>query len=144
LRRSSNEPSNRSAPVEQAGAPRANQGQSRAGYRRLGDLLERPGLLFEKYRIAGYLFLREEVLPRSRADFRLPQVYQVDLDNYGVDYTPAELERLAHQTFTEVQEQMRPIAERTARQRKLSSTDYRDVIRAMKKEQIPGDQILPI
>jgi hypothetical protein len=118
------------------------------------------GLLFEKYRVAGYQdalarlrqqlagyddFLRKEVLPRSRADFRLPpQIYQVDLDNYGVDYTPSELERLAHQTFTEIQEQMRPIAERIARQRRLSSTDYRDVIRALKKEQIPGDQILPV
>jgi hypothetical protein len=118
------------------------------------------GLLLEKYRIAGHEdalarlkqqlagyddFLRKEVLPRSRADFRLPpKVYQVNLENYGVDYTPAELERVAHRTFTEIQEQMRPIAERIARRRKLASTDYRDVVRALKKEQIPGDQILPV
>jgi hypothetical protein len=38
---------------------------------------------------------------------------------------------------------MAPIAAQIARQRKLPSSDYRDVIAALKKQQITGDAILP-
>ena len=38
---------------------------------------------------------------------------------------------------------MQPIAAKIAQERHLPSSDYRDVISALKKDQIPGDQILP-
>jgi Bacterial protein of unknown function (DUF885) len=117
------------------------------------------GLLLEKYKLDGYQapfaklkeqlaeydeFIRREVLPRARTDFRLPpELYKQALENYGVDYTPEELTRLAHQAFTEIQNEMRPLAAKIARARHLESADYRDVIRALKKEQLAGDQILP-
>jgi hypothetical protein len=117
------------------------------------------GLLLEKYKIAGYQesfsrlkeqladydrFVRNEILPKARSDFRLPpDIYAIELDNYGVDYRPDDLKRLAHQSFTEIQKQMAEVARRVAKERGLPSSDYRDVIRALKKEQLTGEEILP-
>ncbi|HEY7338709.1 MAG TPA: DUF885 domain-containing protein [Bryobacteraceae bacterium] len=117
------------------------------------------GLLLEKYKLPGYQepfaklrtqlaaydnFVRAEVLPKTRTDFRLPpEIYKLSLENYGVDYTPDELTSLAHRAFTEIQDEMRPLAAKIAKARNLKSSDYRDVIQALKKEQLPGDQILP-
>jgi hypothetical protein len=117
------------------------------------------GLLLEKYKMRGYQdafaklkeqlasyddFVRKEVLPKARSDFRLPpELYAISLANYGIDYTPEELTRLAHQTFAQLQSEMQPIAAKIAQERHLPSSDYRDVITALKKDQIPGDQVLP-
>ena len=117
------------------------------------------GLLLEKYKVTGYQdafaklkeqlasyddFVRKEVLPKARSDFRLPpELYTIQLDNSGIDYTPDELTRLAHQAFTQLQSEMQPIAAKIAKERRLPSSDYRDVIAALKKDQIPGDQIMP-
>lgn len=117
------------------------------------------GLLLEKYKLTGYQdafaklkeqlasyddFVRKEVLPRARSDFRLPpDLYSIRLENYGIDYMPEELMRLAHQMFTELQSEMQPIAAKVAAERHLPSSNYRDVIAALKKDQIPGEQIMP-
>ena len=117
------------------------------------------GLLLEKYKLAGYqdaftklkqqlaaydAFVRAEVLPKARSDFRLPpELYTISLENFGIDYTPEELTRLAHQTFSQLQSEMQSIAAKVAQERHLPSSDYRDVIRELKKDQIPGDQVLP-
>jgi uncharacterized protein (DUF885 family) len=50
---------------------------------------------------------------------------------------------MAHQMFGELQAEMKPIAEQIAKQRHLPSSDYRDVIRELKKQQLVGDAILP-
>ena len=115
-------------------------------------------LLFERFRIVGYQdavaqlksqltdyddFVRREVLPRSRTDFRLPPaIYQIQLEGYGVDYTPDELQRIAHAGFREIQAEMQKVARRVARQRGFKQTDYRQVIATLKKDQLPGDQVL--
>jgi uncharacterized protein (DUF885 family) len=117
------------------------------------------GLLLEKYKIPGYqpafaelkeqlteydAFVRKEVLPNARTDFRLPpEDYKLQLEAYGVDYTPEELVRLAHASFTDIQLQMQTLATKIAKQRGLPSSNYRAVIAALKKEQIPGNEILP-
>src|SRR5579864_6286137 len=117
------------------------------------------GLLLEKYKIRDYQeayarlkeqlaayddFVRKEVLPKSRTDFRLPaELYTIALKGYGVDYSTSDLVVLAHQSFAEIQNEMKPLAAKIAKQRRLSSSDYRDVVKALKKDQIPGDQVLP-
>ena len=71
--------------------------------------------LFKKYKIAGYEtplrklkdqfsefqnFTRKQVLPKARTDFRLPpELYAINLENVGVDYAPADIERLAKQSY---------------------------------------------
>ncbi len=115
--------------------------------------------LFKKYGIAGYeepcatfkaqmamydAFLRTAVLPRARADFRLPPaLYAFGLKRYGVDIMPDELATAAHAAFNEIQGQMQTVAATVAKARGLTVTDYRDVIRELKKEQLIGDAILP-
>ncbi|MGH9662988.1 MAG: DUF885 domain-containing protein, partial [Bryobacteraceae bacterium] len=116
-------------------------------------------LLFEKYKLQGYQeafaklkeqlaaydrFVRDDAMPRARADFRLPPgLYAINLANTGVDYPPAELTGMAHKAFTEIQTQMQPLAARIAKERHLPSSGYRDVIKALKKEQLSGGEILP-
>lgn len=118
------------------------------------------GLLFEKYQISGYEeayaklkgefaeyqdFVRREVLPRARTEFRLPpEVYTVRLQEYGVDYSPAELIRIGHQGFNQIQAEMQQVAVRVAKELNLPSTDYRDVIRTLKKEQLTASEVMPV
>jgi uncharacterized protein (DUF885 family) len=90
---------------------------------------------------AGYArFMRDEVLPRARNDHRLPpEVYAYRLHDVGVDIPPAELAALAHEAFDAIAAQMQALAPRVAAERGFASSDYRDVIRELKREQIRGD-----
>jgi len=115
--------------------------------------------LFKKYGVAGYeapcaaftaqmalydAFLRTAVLPRARADFRLPPaLYAFGLKRFGVDIAPDALVQAAHAAFDEIQGQMQTVGASVAKARGLTATDYRDVIRELKKEQLVGEAILP-
>lgn len=117
------------------------------------------GKLFQKYEIEGWeeahgllgeqferyaTFLGEELGPRARADFRLPpEVYAVNLKGFGVDLPVNELVSRAKVSFREIQNEMQVVASFLAKERELPSSDYRDVIRELKKKQIVGDAILP-
>jgi hypothetical protein len=114
--------------------------------------------LFQEYKIPGYEqpvaelkkqltgyvdFVRREVLPRARDDFRLaPELYAFRLEQFGVDIPPAQLATQARAAFAQIQGEMQTVAARVAKQKGLASTDYRDVIRALKKNQIPDDSVL--
>jgi hypothetical protein len=115
--------------------------------------------LFQKYAVAGYeaplaqvkqqvadydAFLRKEVLPRARTNFRLPPpLYAFQLRQMGVEIPPEELAQRARIAFMEIRNEMRALAPLVAKQKALSTTDYRDVIRALKKDQLVGEAILP-
>ncbi|QBE62386.1 DUF885 domain-containing protein [Pseudoduganella lutea] len=87
---------------------------------------------------------RASVLPRARKEVRLPPALYVNrLANVGVDITPEQMIERASFDFQEVRDQMRVIAGTIAVQRKLPSSDYRDVIRELKKTSIPADRLLP-
>jgi hypothetical protein len=95
--------------------------------------------------LAAYdTMLREVVLPRARDDFRLPpEVYAFRLRQRGVDMPVAELVSRAKTSFRELQNEMQALAAVIAAERGLPSSDYRDVIRALKREQLAGEAILP-
>jgi uncharacterized protein (DUF885 family) len=115
--------------------------------------------LMQKYKLTGWdepfaklktqltdydAWVRATVLPKARNDFRLPpQHYALDMELYGIDIPPDQLAAMAHQAFTEIQGEMKPIAARIAKRRNLTSLDYRVVIRDLKKQQLVGDAILP-
>jgi len=87
---------------------------------------------------------KENVLPKARTDFRLPtELYALKLKDYGIDIPPDQVAAMAHAAFPEIQEEMKPIAAKVAQERHLPSSDYRDVIRELKKQQLVGDAILP-
>jgi uncharacterized protein (DUF885 family) len=115
--------------------------------------------LFTKYNLTGwqepFATLREQLaaydtwirgneLAKARSDFKLaPEEYALGLESYGIDIPPAQLAAMAHAAFTSDQEQMQTLAAQVAKAHGWNMTDYRDVIRELKKTQITGDAILP-
>jgi hypothetical protein len=127
---------------------------------RNSNYLEGISSLCEKYKLSGWqepygklkteltdydTWIRQTVLPKARTDFRLPrEEYNLWLQVFGIDITPEQMAAMAHQAFTDIQNEMKPIAAQIAAQRKLPSSDYRDVMHELKKQQIVGDAILPL
>jgi len=115
--------------------------------------------LMQKYNLAGWqdpfaklktqladydAWIRATVLPKARTDFRLPpEEYALDLEDYGIDIPPSQMATMAHKAFAEIQDEMKPIAAQIAKQRNLPSSDYRDVMHELKKQQLVGEAILP-
>ena len=90
-------------------------------------------------------FLRREVLPKAREDFRLPpELYAVRLREVGVDVPPAELAQRARISFMEIRNQMVALAPLVAREHQFDTADYREVIRQLRARQITGDATLPL
>jgi hypothetical protein len=88
--------------------------------------------------------VRAEIVPRTRTDFKLPpELYAINLTQYGVDVAPEELVMTAHRAFDEIQKEMQWIAAEIASDQKSPDSDYRAVIRNLKKQQLVGDAILP-
>lgn len=114
--------------------------------------------LFRKYKIGNwekpYAVIKKQledydnwvkttVLPKGREDYRLPpEEYQLALEGYGIDIPPAEIASMAHTMFTDIQNQMKPIAAEIAKKYQLPSSDYRDVIHFLKRDQLTGDSIM--
>lgn len=117
------------------------------------------GELFERYQLDGWQeplaaltaqldgwesFVRGEVVPRAREDFRLPEeLYALALDDSGIDMPVEELTSRAKTSFREIQNEMQVLASLVAAERGLPSSDYRDVLAELKKDQLVGDAILP-
>ena len=115
--------------------------------------------LFKKYNITGYEadyaklqkqlagyddFLRREILPRARTDFRQPpEMYAFSLKQAGVDMPVDELMSRAQVAFEEIQTQMQVLAPLVAKEKGWNLTDYRDVLAELKKDQLAGEAILP-
>lgn len=126
---------------------------------RNNNYIEGIATLLQKYKLTGWeepygklktqltdydAWTRANVLPKARADFRLPaEEYALRLEDYGIDIPPGEVAAMAHQAFSDIQAEMQPIAAQIAKNRNLPSSDYRDVMRELKKQQLVGESILP-
>jgi hypothetical protein len=117
------------------------------------------GTLFTKYGLKGWegpyaklksqltdydAWVRQNILPKARTDFRLPpEKYALAFEEYGIDIPPAQIASMAHAAFAQYQTEMAPLAARIAKANGYPSSDYRAVISELKKKQITGDAILP-
>lgn len=126
---------------------------------RNSNYVEGIGKLFTKYGLKGWegsyaklkgqladydAWVRQEILPKARTDFRLPpERYALAFEEYGIDVPPAKIAAMAHAAFTEIQSQMAPLAAQIAKANGYPSSDYRAVIAELKKKQITGEAILP-
>ena len=126
---------------------------------RNNNYIEGIATLLQKYKLTGWdepygklkmqltdydAWTRANVLPKARADFRLPpEEYALRLEDYGIDIPPGKVAAMAHQAFSDIQAEMQPIAAQIAKNRNLPSNDYRDVMRELKKQQLVGESILP-
>lgn len=89
-------------------------------------------------------WVRKTIVPRQRTDFRLPEpLYAYNLKNTGVDIPPEELIKQAQLEFSEVRQAMQMMAPVVAKQESISATDYRDVLKALKKQQLGKDEVMP-
>ena len=90
-------------------------------------------------------WVKSTVLPHARTDFRLPPaVYANNLKQVGLDIAPQELIRKAELEFMETQAQMQMMAPDVAKAEGIPNvTDYRQVIKGLKKDQLDRNSIEP-
>ncbi|MGN6790402.1 MAG: DUF885 domain-containing protein [Rhodanobacteraceae bacterium] len=90
-------------------------------------------------------WVKSTVLPRARTDARLPEpVYADNLKNVGIDIPPQELIKQAEQSFMEIQSEMETLAPYVAKAEGFApTTDYRTVIKELKKQQLDRNNIEP-
>ena len=95
--------------------------------------------------VADYVtWERANVLTKARADFHEPpELYAFELRNRGIDIPPQTLIERARLEFMETRSAMQQLAPIVARDHGFDVTDYRDVIRALKKEQLARDAVEP-
>ncbi len=87
---------------------------------------------------------KSDVVPHARATSRYPEeMYANNLHDLGVDEDPRALIQEAEFSFSEIQHQMVFMAALVAKEHHYKSSDYRDVIRELKKKQFKGSEILP-
>ncbi|MDD5177521.1 MAG: DUF885 domain-containing protein [Sterolibacterium sp.] len=85
---------------------------------------------------------RAQVLPVTREDFRLPpELYALRLKRAGIDIEPRLLIQRAQVGYMETRAAMQALAPVVAKAKGIDATDYRAVIRIMKQDAIPNDQL---
>ena len=126
---------------------------------RNSNYVEGIAALFTKYGLKGWddayaklksqltdydSWVRQNILPKARTDFRLPQEkYALKFEEYGIDISPEKSSAMAHAAFVQYQKEMAPLAAQVAKVNGYSFTDYRAVIMELKKKQITGEAIVP-
>ena len=86
---------------------------------RNSNYVEGIAALMQKYKLTGWqepykklktqlaeydAWTKANVLPKARADFRLPsEQYALALEDFGIDIPPAQLAAMAHQAFNDIQ-----------------------------------------
>ena len=87
--------------------------------------------------------MQQNVLPRARKANQLPaEIYADNLRGFGVRADPRELMQQALVSFVQTRDELDALAKQVAQRRGLASSDYRDVIRALKAEEIPNDKLM--
>jgi Uncharacterized protein conserved in bacteria len=130
----------------------ANAPRYLAGLRQLFDHYELTPLdgasealdTFEKQLTDYHDWIRAEVLPRARDDFRLPlELYTDKLKNVGIDIAPEALIQKAQIAYAEIRNEMQTIAGLVAKEKNLPDANYRAVLRELKKAQLTRDAVEP-
>ncbi len=89
-------------------------------------------------------WVRAEILPRSRDDYRLPKdLYEDALRNWGVDASPTDLIEQATKGYMDIRGEMEALAPLIAAEKGYDTNDYREVIALLKSDgAIDGDKLL--
>ena len=89
-------------------------------------------------------WVRSTVLPRARTDFRLPEpLYAYNLKQVGIDIPPQQLIQQAQLEFVELRGMLQVLAPTVAKAEGIDAADYRGVLKALKKQQLGKDQVVP-
>jgi uncharacterized protein (DUF885 family) len=89
-------------------------------------------------------WVRAEILPRAREDYRLPMdLYEDALRQWGVDASPTDLIEQATKGYMDIRGEMEALAPLIAAEKGYATNDYREVIGLLKKDgPIDGDKLL--
>ena len=89
-------------------------------------------------------WVRAEILPRAREDYRLPTaLYEDALRNWGVDEDPVDLIEQATSGYMDIRNEMEALAPLVAEEKGYETRDYREVIALLKRDgAIDGDKLL--
>jgi hypothetical protein len=89
-------------------------------------------------------WVRSTIVPRQRDDFRLPApLYAYNLKQVGIDIPPEELIKEAQFEFAQVRSAMQMMAPVVAKEEGIQATDYRDVLKALKQQQLGRKDVEP-
>ncbi len=90
-------------------------------------------------------WVRTTVLPRARKTNRLPpEIYADNLKAFGVEADPRDLMQRAMFAYLQTRDELDALARVIAAQRGYKSSNYRDVIRELKKNRVPADKVEPL
>ena len=94
--------------------------------------------------LTGYNeWVRETILPSTRESAALPrELYELQLKNYGVDASPEELMKIGQVAFMNIRFEMMALAPLVAAEHGFDSSDYREVLRLLKRDQVHGDALM--
>ncbi|HNP35622.1 MAG TPA: DUF885 domain-containing protein [Woeseiaceae bacterium] len=89
-------------------------------------------------------WVRAEILPRAREDYRLPPAMYADaLKNWGVDEKPKVLIEQGSKGYMDIRNEMEALAPLIAAKLGYDTNDYREVIALLKRDgAIDGDKLL--
>lgn len=89
-------------------------------------------------------WVRAEILPRARDDYRLPPaLYEDALRNWGVDASPEDLIEQATKGYMDIRNEMEALAPLIAAEKGYDTSDYREVITLLKRDGgIDGDKLV--
>ncbi|MGL6345030.1 MAG: DUF885 domain-containing protein [Waterburya sp.] len=90
-------------------------------------------------------FIRHEVLPKTKQNFRLPrELYALKLEEQGITAPIEEIMEQAHTAFSQIQQEMEAIAPKIAQRKQLNTNNYRDVIKALQQERLSAKDTLKL
>jgi hypothetical protein len=88
-------------------------------------------------------WVRETILPNTRDSAALPrELYELQLRNYGVSASPEELMKIGQVAFMNIRNEMIALAPLVAAEHGFETSDYREVLRLLKKDQLHGDELM--
>lgn len=102
-----------------------------------------PALAALEKQFAAYdAWVRETVLPRARTGGKLPRdYYAYRLRQVGIDIEPEALVERAQLEFMETRAAMAALAPLVAKSQGIAATDYREVMRALKRRQLGTNEV---
>ena len=88
-------------------------------------------------------WVAETILPNTRESAALPrELYELQLKNFGVEDSPEALMKTGQVGFMNIRNEMMALAPLIAKQQGYQTSDYREVIKLLKEEQVHGDELM--
>jgi uncharacterized protein (DUF885 family) len=88
-------------------------------------------------------WIGETILPIARDSAALPrELYELSLKNYGVDASPEALMVTGQVAFMNIRNEMIALAPLVAAEHGFETSDYREVLKLLKQEQLHGEALM--